>query len=61
MLKATGKVSITGEKLADHKILDDNGQSLTLTKKMSCAPLSKFRIMSPQWLGMQERNIGIPR
>ena len=42
-------------------ILDRNRELFSLTTKISCAPLSKYKLVSPQWLGDQERKIGTPR
>ena len=49
----TGKASIIGEDVAACTFKDDNGELFTLHTKMSYAPMSKHRLMAPQWIGMQ--------
>ena len=57
----TGKTSIIGEGIAAYSIKDDNGDDYTIFTKMSYAPSSKYRLMAPQWLGMQDKERGIPK
>ena len=48
----TGKTAIIGEGISANKLKDDNGDSFTLLTKMACGSQIKYRLMSPQWLGM---------
>lgn len=56
-----GKTTIIGEGIAAHRFIDDKGEPFTLCTKMSCAPQSKHRLISPQWIGIQEREKGVPK
>ena len=51
----TGKMSIIGEGIAAYLLKDDNGEPYLLYTKMAYAPNSKYRLMAPQWLGMQDK------
>ena len=51
----TGKAVTIGEGVAAYTLKDDDGELCTLKTKMAYAPSRKFRLMAPQWLGMQER------
>ena len=49
----TGKASIICEGIAAFTLKDYNGEFHTLHTRIAYAPLSKYRIMAPQWLKMQ--------
>ena len=53
--------SIIAEGIANYDVLTDDGQLHTTTTKISYAPSSKYRLFSPQWLGRQERDAGVPK
>ena len=57
----TGKTSIIREEIAAYSVMDDNGDNYTIFIKMSYALLSKYRLIAPQWLGMQDKERGIPK
>ena len=56
-----GKTSIIGEGIAAYSLKDDNGEPYLLYTKMAYAPNSKYRLMAPQWLGMQDKEQGVPK
>lgn len=56
-----GKTTIIGEGIAAYRFVDDGGEPFTLYTKMSYAPQSKYRLLSPQWIGIQERDNGTPK
>ena len=56
-----GTTSLVAEGIATYEVLTDDRQLHTITTKMSYAPSSKYRLLSPQWLGKQERDDGIPK
>ena len=57
----TGKTTIIGEGIATCKLKDGNGDLFIVLTKMACAPQTKFRLMSPQWLGIQDKERGMPK
>ena len=57
----TGKAIIIGEGIAAHTFKDDTGELCTIKTHVTYAPSSKYRLMSPQWLGIQETKQGVPK
>ena len=51
----TGKSSIIDEGIMDHTLKDDNGEDHTLHTRMAYDPSSKYRLMAPQWLRIQDK------
>ena len=51
----TIKSTMIGESIATCTLNDDTGDICTLKTHVTHAPSSKHCIMSPQWLGIQER------
>ena len=47
-----GKSIIIGEGIAAWTFKDDTGELCTLKTHVAHAPSSKYRLMSPQWLGI---------
>ena len=56
-----GKATVIGEGIADHAFKDDAGEPYTLKTHVAYALSSKYRLMSPQWLCIQERKQGVPK
>ena len=57
----SGTTMIVGKGLAAYSLIDDKGNNYILKTKMSYAPSSKYRLMAPQWLGMQDKEAGVPK
>ena len=57
----TGKVITIEEGIAAYTFKDDTGELCTIKTHISHAPSSKYRLMSPQWLGIQERKQGVSK
>ena len=57
----TGEASIIGQGTASYSFLDDNGEIYTLKTLMSYAPMSKYCLISPQWIGLQEKSASKPK
>ena len=57
----TGKVIVIGEEFASWTLKDDNVELCTLKTHMAHVPSSKFRLMAPQWLRIQERKQRVPK
>ena len=55
------EISSDCEGVATCIIRDENGELHELHAKMARAPLNKFHLMDPQWLGMHERDRGVPK
>ena len=57
----TGKTSIIREGIVAYSIIDNNSNDYTIFTKMPYTPLSKYRLMALYWLGMQDKEWGIPK
>ena len=57
----TGKATIIVEGIAVCSFKDDNSETRTLNIKIACPPMSKYRLMASQWLGIQEKDKGAPK
>ena len=56
-----GKTTIISEGIAAYRFIDDKGEPFTLYTKMLYAPQSKYRLIQPQWIGIKEREKGVPK
>ena len=57
----TCKDVVVVEGVVDHTFKYDNVEICTLKTKMVCALSSKFCLMAPHWLGIQEREQGVQK